>query len=95
MKTNITMPNKNFVRIVVLTAVILLVPLMAMQFTNEVDWGLEDFVVGGVLLIGTGLIYELIVRKMENVAYRAVVGVGLVVALLLIWAQLAVGIIGD
>jgi hypothetical protein len=41
-----------------------------MQFTDEVDWGLADFVVAGVLLGGTGLLLERAARKPGNLAYR-------------------------
>jgi hypothetical protein len=61
------------VRVAIATALILLVPLVAMQLTDEVDWGLADFVVAGVLLGGAGLLLsELAARKTGNVAYQAV-----------------------
>jgi hypothetical protein len=87
------MQNKNIIRIVLGTALILMVPLLAMQFTDEVDWDLTDFVVIGALLIGTGLMYELIKTRV-NARYRAVIVVALVAVMLLIWAELAVGIFG-
>jgi len=77
------------------TAFILLVPLFAMQFTDEVAWGVFDFAVAGVLLGGTGLIHQLAARKAGNIAYRAAVGVALAAALLLVWMNLAVGVIGE
>src|SRR3982751_4077064 len=43
-------------------ALILLLPLLAMQFTDEVRWGVADFVIAGALLFGAGLTYELIAR---------------------------------
>ena len=33
-------------------AIILLLPLVAMQFSNEMNWGLGDFAIAGVLLFG-------------------------------------------
>jgi hypothetical protein len=65
-----------------------------MQFTDEVVWGPTDFVVAGVLLFGTGITYELLARKAGNIAYRAAVGAAVATALLLVWMNLAVGIIG-
>jgi hypothetical protein len=53
------------------TALVLLVPLVAMQFTDEVDWSVGDFVFAGALLVGTGLLIELAVRDPRKVAYRA------------------------
>ena len=58
--------NKALIRIALGTAFILLVPLVAMQFTDEVAWDLADFVVAGILLFGAGLAYELIATKAGN-----------------------------
>lgn len=76
------------------TACLLTVPLVAMQFTGEVDWDLADFVVAGALLFSAGLTYTLVAGRMGNAAYRAGVGVAVAAALLLVWANLAVGLIG-
>lgn len=89
------MQNKNIIRIALVTAFILLLPLLAMQFTDEVDWSLADFAVAGTLLFGAGLTYELIARKAGNIAYRVAIGVAVATALLLVWINLAVGIIGN
>ena len=86
---------KNIIRIVFLTAFILLVPLLAMQFTDEVHWNLADFAVAGALLFGAGLTYELVVKKAVGIAYRAAVGVAIAAALILVWVNLAVGLIGS
>jgi hypothetical protein len=59
------------VRVVLATASVLLVPLVAMQVTDEVNWSLADFVLAGALLGGTGLLYELSARKPGNIVYRA------------------------
>jgi hypothetical protein len=61
------------VRVALATAFILLVTLAAMQITDEVDWGVFDFVLAGVLLGGTGLLlHQLAARKAGNIAYQAV-----------------------
>jgi hypothetical protein len=65
-----------------------------MQFTNEVAWALFDFIVAGVLLLGTGLLCELVIRKVKKTEHRIVVCAIILVALFLIWAELAVGIFG-
>jgi hypothetical protein len=82
-------------RVALATALVLSVPLVAMQFIDEVAWGVFDFAVAAVLLGGTGLIHQLAARKAGNVAYRAAVGVALAAALFLVWSILAVGVIGD
>jgi hypothetical protein len=83
------------IRVLLGAALILLLPLSAMQFTDEVVWNLADFAVAGGLLVGTGLLYEAAGRRTRNIAYRAAAGVALAAALLLVWISLAVGIIGD
>jgi hypothetical protein len=62
-------------RVALVTAFVLLMPLVAMQFTDEVDWGVADFVAAGVLLGGTGLLLEQAARKARNVAYLAAAAV--------------------
>lgn len=80
--------------IVLAVALLLLIPFIAMQFTNEVNWGPFDFVVAGVLLLGTGLVCELVLRMVKNTGYRIVVLGAILLALFLVWAELAVGIFG-
>lgn len=92
---SIAMQHKNIIRIALVTACILLVPLVAMQFTDEVVWNAFDFVVAGALLFGTGLTYELVTRRSRKIAYRGALAVALASALFLTWANLAVGIIGS
>lgn len=77
------------------TVLILLVPLIAMQFTNEVNWTASDFVFAGVMIIGTGLIYEFAAGRLDHAAYRFAIGMALGGAFLLIWVNGAVGIIGS
>lgn len=82
------------------TGVLLLIPLVAMQLSNDVVWTLSDFIVAGTLLFGTGFIYLLVTRilapqKGDNTIYRIAVGFALFAGLFLIWVNLAVGIIGS
>lgn len=93
--TTMTQQNKNIVRIALVTAFLLLIPLAAMQFDTGVDWSPFDFIVAGALLFGSGLAYELISRRVRHHAYRAAVGIAVAAALLLTWINLAVGIIGS
>jgi hypothetical protein len=76
-------------------ALLLLLPLAAMQVTDEVDWTAFDFVFMAALLGGVGLGLELAVRKTKNVACRMAACAALAAAFLLIWINGAVGIIGS
>jgi len=87
--------NNNRLTIILAAAgLLLLVPLVAMQFTSEVNWTFSDFIVAGVLLFGTGGLIELAVRKIHKVGTRVWVILGILLALLLVWVELAVGIFG-
>lgn len=79
----------------IVTTLLLLIPLIAMQFTQEVVWTLGDFIVGGSLLFGTGLTYSILRSKYIQPWHRLAAGLALAAGLLLIWANLAVGIIGS
>jgi len=88
------MQNKRLIGIILTVAILLLIPLIAMQFTDEVTWTLADFVVMGVLLLGTGLTCELVLRKVKKIEQRIGLCAVILIALLLIWMELAVGIFG-
>jgi hypothetical protein len=87
--------NKRLTYIVSAIIALLLIPLIAMQFNTGVEWTLSDFVVAGALLFGVGLSYEWIARSNGNPAYRKGAALALLGMLLLIWINLAVGIIGN
>lgn len=82
-------------RIGLATALLLLVPLVAMRFTEEVDWSLFDFVVAGTLLFGAGMTYQLIAARFSTRRHRVAVGIVVTAALLLAWVHLAVGLFGN
>ncbi|HYD93369.1 MAG TPA: hypothetical protein VEB18_02860 [Candidatus Paceibacterota bacterium] len=84
--------TKKILRILAITIGVLLIPLVAMQFTEEVNWGLADFGTIGVLIFVAGLTYELITAKMQKAMHRMMVAAAVLFAVLLIWAHLAVGI---
>jgi hypothetical protein len=76
------------------TVLILLAPLVAMRFTEEVNWTVGDFVFAGAMLLGAGITYELAAR-VGNLAYQAGVVTALGAGVLTLWVTGAVGIIGS
>lgn len=86
--------GKKLGLVVLGTAAILLMPFIAMQFTGEVNWTASDFVMAGVLLAGIGMAYVLATVKMRNPRTRLIAGALFAAALLFIWAELAVGLVG-
>ena len=77
-----------------IVGLILLIPLIAMQFTKEVKWDIFDFVVMGTLLLITGLAIELVTRKLKSTYIKIGLALIILIMFLLIWAELAVGIFG-
>jgi len=92
-QTNISQRNR-LIAIMLTAAALLSVPLIAMQFTKEVDWSVPDFAIMGVLLFGTGLLCELVLRKVRKAGTRILICGAILLAFFLIWAELAVGIFG-
>jgi hypothetical protein len=84
--------NKRIIGMVLAVTLILLIPLLAMQFTDEVKWSQSDFIVAGVLLLGTCFMCELVIRMVKNRKYRIAFCGVLLLVLMLIWLELAVGI---
>ena len=78
-----------------IAAFILLLPVVAMRFTDEVVWDGTDFAVIGAMLFGACSACELAARRTGIIAYRAAVGVAVTAAFVLIWINLAVGLIGS
>ena len=80
--------------IFVVVALLLLIPWIAMKFTDEVKWNWFDFLVAGTLLLGTGLICEVVLRTVKKIQYRIAICAVILFLLFIVWAELAVGIIG-
>ena len=84
--------NRIFLWFALATLVLLLIPLLAMQFTDEVNWGLGDFLIMGVLIFGFSSLFILVTRKIP-IKKPAIFGFALFIVFLIIWAELAVGIL--
>ena len=84
--------GKSLLVVAVVTAAILMIPLVAMQFTSEVDWTGSDFVAAGILLAFTGLVLTFALRKVRTTRAR-IIATGLIgLGFLYCWAEMAVGI---
>lgn len=76
----------------VINGSLLVLPWVAMQFTNEVNWTAYDFTAAAMLLIGAGAASELTIRITRNGKPRMIIGGFVLATVLLIWAEGAVGI---
>lgn len=98
------MQTRNYLRWLVITAALLAIPLLAMVFRlgipdpgsgiEGVNWGPMDFAIMGVLILGSGLLFEYAGSRGGTVAHRAAVAIAVGAGFLLVWANLAVGMIG-
>jgi len=74
---------------------LLMIPLLAMQFTDDVNWSIFDFVVMGFLLLFFSLGIDITMKKVKNQNVKILYVVLTILIFLLIWAELAVGIFGS
>lgn len=65
-----------------------------MQFTDEVNWTLFDFIIMAVMLFVAGTAGHIVFTKVSNPKYRNAIIIAMIVVFLLFWAELGVGIIG-
>lgn len=76
-------------------AIVLSLPALAMALGAEgVDWSASDFVIMGILLALVGLGIEAMMRFVRGWRERRIAIAGILVVFLLVWAELAVGLIG-
>lgn len=90
---NVTI-HRGYVIVAVVFA-LLLIPFIAMKFTSEVNWGAGDFFVAALLLLTTGFTLDWIKRRVKS-KRNSILLIGMVLlALLLVWVELAVGLFGS
>lgn len=86
--------NKRLFWFLITVFILLLIPLVGMQLTSEVDWSPQDFLVMGALLLGTVIFLEVVLRTVSKRDIRIALIALILVLFFLIWAELAVGIFG-
>ena len=89
----LSISKKQLARIALITLSLLLIPLIAMQITDEVSWQVGDFVVAGVLLVAFGYSYEILNKRLPGKRRQVLIAVSLLLLLIFIWSILAVDII--
>lgn len=88
------MKNKRLIILASIAAALLSVPLIAMQFTNEMNWDARDFTIMGCMLFGTVTIIEVVLRSIQSTNKRIIFCGCILLLFFLVWAELAVGVFG-
>lgn len=98
---HMTTQPMNYLRWVLVTAVVLAIPALLMAFeislpdpgsgSGGVNWGPVDFAAIGVVILGSGLLFEYAGSRSASTAHRAAVAIAVVASLGLVWVNLAVG----
>lgn len=84
------MINKKWA--VFLPLLLLLIPLIGMLFSNEVNWSFFDFIIMGILILVMSFGIKLVLKTTPKKMYRILI-IGIILILfLLVWAELAVGV---
>ena len=76
-----------------LPGVLLILPAIAMIFTDEVRWTATDFIAAAAVFAFVGCAIELSVRFVDQSVIRMALICGVLLAALAIWADGAIGIL--
>lgn len=89
------MKNIRLIGILTTAAVLLLIPFAAMKLgVDGVKWTAIDFAAAAVMLFGAGIAIEVALRVVKLFEYRIAACVAILLVLAIVWAELAVGLIG-
>jgi hypothetical protein len=71
---------------------LLLLPLIGMFFSNEINWSFFDFIIMGILILSLSFSIKQVLKTTKNINYRILIIAVILILFLLIWAELAVGV---
>lgn len=87
--------SQSLLKLAGTTAVLLAIPFIGMQFSDEINWSTSDFIIAGLLIFISGLAYLLFTKGSSDLVFKSACALSLFSTLLMIWANLAVGLIGN
>ena len=87
--------QKKLVRLIVITALIMLIPIIASRYADGWAWNYFDYVFASLMIFGAGALFELGLSLSGNLMYRAGFGLALLTGFMIIWGNGAVGFIGS
>lgn len=90
-----TTPNKRLLGIIIGICALLTLPFIGMKLGVEgLKWTAIDFIAAGIMLFGAGSAIEIALRLITKFEYRVAACIVILIGLAIVWAELAVGLIG-
>ena len=80
-----------FAWVLLITCGLLLIPLIGMQFSNDIHWTLSDFITMGALLLVVGALLILLARKLPKRQFQ-MAAIVVFLGFIYVWTELAVGV---
>ena len=71
---------------------LLIFPLIGTILSDQVDWGILDFLIMGVILLIVGIALSAVLQKIKSSRKRLFYNFVILFIFFLLWAELAVGI---
>ena len=72
--------------------IILIIPLVGTILFDQINWGILDFLVMGIILLIVGMTLSVVSQKIKNPKKRVFYNFVIMLIFFLIWAELAVGV---
>lgn len=86
------MNQKTLILILAIIGGILLIPFIAMRYSDAVDWTWGDFIIAAILLFEVAIMVYYINKRAKKTGMRLLFYIVLALILILVWAELAVGV---
>lgn len=87
--------NKQTIVIFTIPMLLLTIPFIGNSLSEAVNWTAFDFLIAGILLFSAAFAVHLVLKKLTNNKLKPLIIVGILLILMMLWAELAVGIFGS
>lgn len=71
---------------------LLLLPMLGMFISNEINWSFFDFIIMGILILSMSFGIKQVLRTTRNIKNRSLIIGIILIIFIIVWIELAVGI---
>lgn len=71
---------------------LLLLPMLGMFISNEINWSVFDFIIMGILILSMSFGIKQVLRTTRNIKNRSLIIGIILIIFIIVWIELAVGI---